>query len=413
MPDTRPDTVREVDRLYRSEARAVFATLVRLLGEFELAEEALHDAFRTALEQWPQTGLPANPRAWLISTGRHKALDWIRRRARWVLPAELPEIPAPEDAAPDAQADELIGDDQLRLIFTCCHPQLSTEARVALTLREVCGLTTEEIARAFLARPATIAQRIVRAKNRIREARIPFAVPGREAWAVRLDTVLQVIYLVFNEGYAASGGDTLLRADLSGEAIRLGQRLWELIPETEVRGLLALMLLQDSRRLARVDQHGDLVLLEDQDRSLWNQEQIVRGRELVAALLAAGLVGPYGLQAAIAAEHASAAEANATNWPRIVHLYDQLLRLTPSPVVALNRAVALAMRDGPASGLAEIDQLLATGELADYLPAHAARADLNRRLGRVAAAREAYATALTLSRQSAERRFLERRLAAL
>ncbi len=413
MPDTRPDTVREIDRLYRSEARAVFATLVRLLGEFELAEEALHDAFRTALEQWPQTGLPANPRAWLISTGRHKALDWIRRRARWVSPAELPEIPAPEDAAPDAQADELIGDDQLRLIFTCCHPQLTTEARVALTLREVCGLTTEEIARAFLARPATIAQRIVRAKNRIREARIPFAVPGREAWAVRLDTVLQVIYLVFNEGYAASGGDTLLRADLSGEAIRLGQRLWELIPETEVRGLLALMLLQDSRRLARVDQHGDLVLLEDQDRSLWNQEQIVRGRELVAALLAAGLVGPYGLQAAIAAEHASAAEANATNWPRIVHLYDQLLRLTPSPVVALNRAVALAMRDGPASGLAEIDQLLATGELADYLPAHAARADLNRRLGRVAAAREAYATALTLSRQSAERRFLERRLAAL
>lgn len=403
-----------VDSIYRGESRRVFATLVRIIGDFELAEEALHDAFASAVEQWPRDGVPANPRAWLVSAGRFKAIDTIRRRARFN--ESLGELAERLDAKPQATGPgdvEDVEDDRLRLIFTCCHPALVPEAQVALTLREVCGLTTEEIASAFLTSPPTLAQRIVRAKAKIRDARIPYQVPSREELPERLDAVLQVIYLVFNEGYAASSGATLTRADLSDEAIRLGRLLLELLPEPEVMGLLALMLLHESRRGARTTPTGELVLLDDQDRSLWIREQIDEGRSLVQRALASGRFGPYTLQAAIAAVHADAPDAAATDWAQIVDLYDLLVRIVPSPIVELNRAVAVAMRDGPAVGLALVDEILARGELADYHLAHATRADLCRRLGRTAEARAAYQQALSHARQEPERRFLERRLADL
>jgi RNA polymerase sigma-70 factor (ECF subfamily) len=406
-----------VDAVYRSESRRVLATLIRLLRDFELAEEALHDAFASAVEQWPQSGVPPNPRAWLVSAGRFKAIDTIRRRTRFdASMAELAgrleaEMRAAERS--DGEDEEEIEDDRLRLIFTCCHPALPAEARVALTLREVCGLTTEEIAHAFLAGPATVAQRIVRAKAKIRDARIPYEFPSRADLPDRLDTVLHVIYLVFNEGYSASSGSSMTRADLSGEAIRLGRLLVELLPEPEVVGLLALMLLQESRRLARTSPEGDLILLEDQDRSLWNREQIAEGTTLVRRAVSAGTIGPYTVQAAIAAVHAAAPHAAATDWARIVALYDLLLREVPSPVIELNRAVALAMRDGPLAGLASIDAILARGDLADYHLAHAARADFCRRLGRAAEARVSYDRAHGLARQEPERQFLARRLAEL
>lgn len=404
-----------VDSIYRTESRRVLATLIRLVGDFDLAEEALHDAFTAALTQWPNEGVPTNPRAWLVSTGRFKAIDKLRRDARFdALDALADETAAPADesAAPDAEP-ESIADDRLRLIFTCCHPALAPDAQVALTLREVCGLTTEEIASAFLTRAPTIAQRIVRAKNKIREAHIPYEVPARALLPERLDGVLRVIYLVFNEGYSASSGATLTRADLSAEAIRLGRLLLALLPEPEVTGLLALMLLQESRRAARSTSEGAVILLEDQDRSLWNREQIVEGLALVKRIFVARAAGPYMLQAAIAVEHARAVSAASTDWKRIVELYDALQALHPSSVVELNRAVAVAMRDGPAAGLALIDALFARGELADYHLAHAARADLLRRLGRDAEARAAYERALVLARQEPERRFLEKRLTEL
>ena len=408
------ESVREtVDAVYRAESRRVFATLIRLLGNFDLAEEALHDAFRAALEQWPRDGVPANPRAWLVSAGRFKAIDAIRRRARFDAlddVAEQVESIADEAAASDAESVE---DDQLRLIFTCCHPALQPDAQVALTLREVCGLTTEEIARAFLTAAPTVAQRIVRAKAKIRDARIPYEVPSRNNLQDRLDAVLRVVYLVFNEGYSASSGASLMRHDLSGEAIRLGRLLIELLPEPEALGLLALMLLQESRRCARTSPAGDLILLDEQDRSLWNRDQIAEGSELVERALSSRRFGPYTLQAAIAAVHAEAPTAAATDWAQIVGLYDVLARVEPSPVVELNRAVAVAMRDGPLAGLALIDTILARGDLPDYHLAHSARADLYRRLGRKAEARAAYERALALTRQEPERRFLERRLGEL
>jgi len=388
----------------------VFATLVRLLGDFDLAEEALHEAFRAALEQWPSEGVPANPRAWLVSTGRFKAIDAIRRRARF---DPLEEEHA-ESLAAEAPAErEPIEDDRLRLIFTCCHPALAQDAQVALTLREVCGLTTEEIARAFLTPPPTLAQRIVRAKNKIRDARIPYEVPAGPQLAERLDAVLRVVYLVFNEGYSASTGNSVTRADLSAEAIRVGRLLVDLLPEPEASGLLALMLLQESRRASRASASGDLIRLEDQDRSRWNRELIAEGVALVERALGSRRFGPYTLQAAIAAVHAEAPSARDTDWQQIVALYDVLARLDPSPVIDLNRAVALAMRDGPAAGLAVVDAILARGELKDYHLAHAARADLCRRLGRRADARASYERALALVRQEPERRFIQQRLAEL
>jgi len=402
-----------VDAVYRAESRRVFATLVRLLGDFDLAEEAMHDAFRAALEQWPRDGVPANPRAWLVSAGRFKAIDGIRRRARFIAMDDVAEqVDALEDDAAPWEGEE-IEDDRLRLIFTCCHPALSPDAQVALTLREVCGLTTEEIAQAFLSTAPTLAQRIVRAKAKIRDARIPYQVPTPAELPERLDSVLRVIYLVFNEGYSASSGDSVTRVDLAGEAIRLGRLLVELLPEPEAIGLLALMLLHESRRAARTSPGGDLVLLDEQDRSLWNREQIAEGAALVGRALASRRFGPYTLQAALAAVHAEAPSADATDWSEIVGLYDVLARVDPSPVVDLNRAVAVAMRDGPAAGLALIDAILARGDLQDYRLAHAARADLCRRLGETAQARASYLRALALTRQEPERRFLERRLAEL
>jgi RNA polymerase sigma-70 factor, ECF subfamily len=403
-----------VDAVYRTESRKVLATLIRLLGDFDLAEEALHDAFTAALNQWPKEGMPNNPRAWLISTGRFKAIDAIRRHERFdASQAAIAEQLYTDTSAAASLEDESIGDDRLRLIFTCCHPALPSEARVALTLREVCGLTTEEIARAFLTAPPTLAQRIVRAKAKIRDARIPYQVPSPADLPDRLDTVLQVIYLVFNEGYSASSGTSLTRPDLSGEAIRLGRLLIELLPEPEAVGLLALMLLQESRRVARTSAEGDLVLLNDQDRSLWNREQIAEGKALVERALSSRRFGPYTLQAAIAAVHAGAPNAAATDWAQIVGLYDILVLAEPSPVVELNRAVAVAMRDGPEAGLALIDAILARGDLTEYHLAHSARADLCRRLGRTAEARDSYKRSLALARQEPERRFLERRLREL
>jgi RNA polymerase sigma-70 factor, ECF subfamily len=406
--------VREaMDAIYRTESRRVFATLVRLLGDFDLAEEALHDAFRAALEQWPRDGVPANPRAWLVSAGRFKAIDGIRRRSRFDSMEDVAEqVDAIVDEAVAGDRDA-IEDDRLRLIFTCCHPSLAAEAQVALTLREVCGLTTEEIAQAFLSAAPTLAQRIVRAKAKIRDARIPYQVPEPDELAERLDSVLRVIYLVFNEGYSASSGQSLTRVDLSGEAIRLGRLLVELLPEPEAIGLLALMLLQESRRAARSSAAGELVLLNDQDRSLWNRDQIAEGSALVTRALSAQRFGPYSVQAAIAAVHADAVSADATDWGEIAGLYDVLLQIEPSPVVELNRAVAIAMRDGPAEGLSLIEVILARGDLKDYHLAHAARADMCRRLGKTAQARAAYKRAIALARQGPERRFLERRLAEL
>src|SRR5262245_34539239 len=404
----------DFDALYRDESRRVLATLIRLLGDFDLAEEALSEAFAAAIEQWPRDGVPGNPRAWLVSAGRFKAIDGIRRRARFDTGLEdvADGLEAAEGDPADA-ADEALPDDRLRLIFTCCHPALAPDAQVAMTLREVCGLTTEEIASAFIVPPATLAQRIVRAKAKIRDAGIPYQVPGPAELPERLDAVLRVLYLVYNEGYAASSGDELTRADLSAEAIRVGRLLVELLPEPEAAGLLALMLLQDSRRAARTSPEGDIVLLDEQDRSLWNRAQIAEGLALVRRALASRRFGPYTLQAAIAAAHAEAATAGATDWGRIVGTYDLLLEAEPAPVIELNRAAAVAMRDGPAAGLALVDAILARGDLADYQPAHAARADLCRRLGRVSEARAAYRRALELTNQGAARRFLERRLAGL
>jgi RNA polymerase sigma-70 factor (ECF subfamily) len=403
-----------VDAVYRSDSRRVFATLVRVLGDFDLAEDALHDAFAAALEQWTRGGVPANPRAWLVSTGRFKAIDRIRRRARFdAWQAELAERLEAQTRDAVGLEDEGLEDDRLRLIFTCCHPALPPEARVALTLREVCGLTTEEIARAFLTAPPTLAQRIVRAKTKIRAAGIPYQVPSRADLPDRLETVLQVIYLVFNEGYSASSGESLTRADLASEAIRLGRLLVELLPEPEAMGLLGLMLLHESRHAARASPTGELVLLADQDRSLWDREQIAEGKALVERALASRRFGPYILQAAIVAVHAEAPTADATDWAQIVGLYDVLARMEPSPVVELNRAVAVAMRDGPAAGLALIDAILERGDLADYYLAHSSRAELCRRLGRTSEARAAYERALALARQEPERRFLERRLGDL
>ena len=406
--------VRErIDALYRSDSRRVLATLIRLLGDFDAAEEALQDAFAAALDSWPGQGVPENPRAWLISAGRFKAIDRLRRQARFHAAlagaAERLETSTP----PVSDVDESLEDDRLRLIFTCCHPALSADARIALTLREVCGLGTEQIARAFLIPAPALAQRIVRAKGKIRDAHIPYQVPSRDDLPGRLAVVLHVLYLVFNEGYSASSGDQVVRHDLSAEAIRLGRLLVELLPEPEAIGLLALMLLHDARRLARTSDQGELILLDDQDRSLWNREQIEQGLALVEQALASRRIGPYTLQAAIAAVHAEALTAAATDWRQIVGLYDVLLRLEASPVVELNRAAAVAMQEGPEMGLTLIDAILGRGELRDYHLAHSARADLCRRLGRTEEAIAAYERALRLSMQAPERRFLQRRLAEL
>jgi RNA polymerase sigma-70 factor (ECF subfamily) len=427
MSEDSAELVRKtVDAVYRSDSRRILATLIRLLGDFEVAEEALHDAFAAAMEQWPREGVPANPRAWLVSAGRFKAIDTMRRRARFDgSQSGLVEQLVADTGDPAEQADKSVEDDELRLIFTCCHPALSPDAQIALTLREVCGLTTEEIARAFLTPASTLAQRIVRAKAKIRGARIPYRVPSQADLPDRLDTVLHVIYLVFNEGYSASSGVSLTRSDLSGEAIRLGRLLMELLPEPDVVGLLGLMLLQESRRVARTSPSGELILLDDQDRSRWNRGQIAEGSTLVKrALSSRGLgppagrtglwrAGPYTLQAAIAAVHADAPGTAATDWTQIVGLYDVLMQVNPSPVVELNRAAAVAMRDGPLAGLALIDAILARGDLADYHLAHSARADMCRRLGRREEAQVSYRRALSLVRQEPERRFLERRLGEL
>jgi RNA polymerase sigma-70 factor (ECF subfamily) len=407
-------TQRTVEAVYRRESSRVLATLIRLVGDFDLAEEALHEAFTVAMEQWSRQGVPANPRAWLISAGRFTAVDVLRLRSR--VDASLDELSRriEADAVAQTGSDQpAIEDDRLRLIFTCCHPALQPEARQALTLRAVCGLTTEEIARAFIASPPAIAKRIVRAKAKIRDARIPYEIPSRAELPERLDSVLQVVYVLFTEGYAASSGAALTRADLSGEAIRLARVLLELLPEAEVLGLLALMLLHESRRAARTSPSGDPVLLEYQDRSLWNREQIEEGTQLLRRALATGTVGPYTLQAAIVAVHAEAATAAETDWSRIAALYDVLLEANPSPVVALNRAVAVAMRDGPEAGLALIDAVLARGDLRDYQLAHSARGDLLRRLGRTSEAVAAYRRALDLATQPPAKRFLLRRIREL
>jgi RNA polymerase sigma-70 factor (ECF subfamily) len=404
----------EIDALYRRDSRRIFATLIRLVGDFERAEEALSDAFRAAIEKWPEEGLPQNPVSWLISAGRFKSIDKQRRDRRFDHLEDRPDISESlSSGAPAPDDQELLEDDQLRLMFTCCHPALAPDAQVALTLREVCGLTTEEIASAFLTPAPTLAQRIVRAKAKIRDARIPYEVPGRDELPARLDSVLRVVYLVFNEGYSASSGDSATRADLSGEAIRLGRLLLALLPDPEVRGLLALMLLHESRRETRETPDGDLILLDEQDRSRWNRALIDEGAALVRAAFASPEIGPYAVQAAIAAVHAEAPSAESTDWNEIVGLYDLLMRATPSPVVALNRSVAIAMRDGPEVGLTELDRLLADGELDKYQLAHAARADFCRRLGRHAEARLSYERAIKLTSQGPARRFLEKRLAGL
>ena len=401
----------QVDAIYRTESRRVLATLIRLLGDFDLAEEALHDAFVAAVERWPAEGVPANPRSWLVSAGRFRAIDKVRRSVTHDVALSMiaSALDLVELNAPDIDPDR-VEDDQLRLIFTCCHPALPADAQVALTLREVCGLTTEAIAAAFFTTAPTIAQRIVRAKGKIRDARIPYEVPSRAELPERLDAVLRVVYLVFNEGYAASSGDSLMRVDLSAEAIRLGRSLVALLPETEALGLLALMLLHDSRRATRTTDGGELVLLADQDRRRWNREQIAEGIMLVERALQTRRYGPFLLQAAIAAVHAEAPTSDATDWNEIVGLYDALLRVDPSPIVELNRAAAIAMRDGPADGLAAMDAILARGELAEYRHLHSARADCLRRLGRRDDALDAYRQALELTDQGAERKFLERRI---
>jgi RNA polymerase sigma-70 factor (ECF subfamily) len=416
MQNTVDDIRERIAVVYRQESRRVFASLVRLLGDFDLAEEALHDAFTAALQQWPRDGEPGNARAWLVSAGRFKAVDRLRRRAR--LDRVVTEIGVDPETTPDPAAwsdpfalgEETVADDQLRLIYICCHPALAPDAQVALTLREVCGLTTEAIASAFLTRPPTLAQRIVRAKAKIRQDRIPYETPAPRDVAARLATVLRVIYLVFNEGYSASSGQTLGRPDLTAEAIRLGRLLCMLSPEHEAKGLLALMLLQDSRRAARTSPEGDLILLGDQDRSLWDRDQIAEGQALVTRALSSGPPGPYALQAAIAAVHADAPEPASTDWAEIVGLYDALMQVQPSAVVELNRAVAVAMHDGPAHGLTLIDAILRRGDLADYHLAHAAKADLCRRLDRTGEARAAYVRALELAQQQPEQRYLQRRL---
>ncbi|TDF77633.1 RNA polymerase sigma factor [Pseudomonas sp. H9] len=402
----------EVESVYKHESRRILATLIRLLGDFDLAEEAMHEAFFVAVERWQRDGIPANPRAWLVSTGRFKAIDGLRRRARFDR-SQTQLIMALEAQQEDEVTAEELEDDRLRLIFTCCHPALADDAQVPLTLREVCDLTTEEIARAFLLSPATIAQRIVRAKAKIRDAQIPYQVPSLAELPERLDNVLRVIYLVFNEGYSASSGDNLMRNDLSDEAIRLGRLLQQLLPDPEVLGLLALMLLQASRQAARSDANGEMILLDQQDRSLWNRQLIAEGSQLVQQALRSQRFGVYTLQAAIAAVHAEAASAQETDWEEIVGLYDVLLRGWPSPVVELNRAAALASRDGPQAGLLAVEAILARGQLQDYHLAHAARAELCRQLGRLDQARDAYRTALGLTQQGAERRFIERRLSEL
>lgn len=412
--DTAQKALDKVDEIYRAESRQVLATLIRLLGDFDTAEEALQEAFAVAMEQWPREGIPANPRAWLVSTGRFKAIDGMRRRARY--DASLNELATHIESTTSElleQTDEPIEDDRLRLIFTCCHPALSQDAQLSMTLREVCNLTTEEIARAFLTKPATIAQRIVRAKAKIRDARIPYEVPPPSELPERIVAVLRVVYLVFNEGYSASFGPSLTRVDLSGEAIRLGRLLLQLLSDPEVMGLLALMLLHESRRAARTSASGDLVLLEQQDRSLWNQDLMREGIALVERTLSSKRIGPYTLQASIAAVHAEAPSAGETDWAQIVALYDLLMRIEPSPIIELNRAVAVAMHDGPAKGLELVNALLERGELAQYHLAHATRADFCRRLGRKIDARASYERALALAKQEPERRFLENRLVEL
>jgi len=404
----------EIGKIYRKDSRRIFATLIRLLGDFERAEEALHDAFRAAVEKWPAEGLPQNPVSWLISAGRFKSIDKQRRDRRFDHLEDRPDVAeALADPSPALDEKEELEDDRLRLVFTCCHPALAPDTQVALTLREVCGLTTEEIAAAYLTPAPTIAQRIVRAKAKIRDANIPYEVPGRDALPERLESVLRVVYLVFNEGYSASSGESATRADLSGEAIRLGRLVVQLIAEPEAQGLLALMLLHESRRETRATPDGELILLDEQDRSRWNRALIDEGAALVHAALSTQRIGPYSVQAAIAAVHAEAPSAADTDWREIVGLYDLLLRLTPSPIVALNRSVAIAMRDGPEAGLGQLDQLLAEGGLDGYQLAHAARADFCRRLGRNTEARKAYQRAIKLTAQGPARRFLEKRLAAL
>ena len=409
------DSITEnISRLYSTQSRRIFATLVRLLGDFDIAEEALQDAFAAAVQQWPSEGVPKNPRAWLVSAGRFKAIDKIRRQKRFT--EKLPEVAHQREEillGQMEQEDHDVADDRLRLIFTCCHPALSGDIQIALTLREVCGLTTEEVANAFLITHTTMAQRLVRGKSKIRKAGIPYAVPAMGELRERLDAVLAVIYLVFNEGYSPSGGESLTRPNLSAEAIRLGRLVLELHPDPEAMGLLALMLLHESRRRARTSASGDIVLLDDQDRDLWDAEAIQEGQALVVRALPLGEPGPYALQAAIAAVHSEAAQASDTDWKQIVALYDLLLQKSPSPVVELNRAVALAMRDGPEVGLSTVDIVLARGTLDDYHLAHAARADLCRRLGKMREAKEAYLRALHLANQEPEKRYLQRRIREL